>query len=332
MGKTIFQSKFNRENYLNFLQSDMLPDDFETKIEDIDFQYIFKYVRKISILAECKSLNLVVIEISIDSRKNPLFLPIKEVMKIMNSYLFSNAIIFSVPIYSKYYRMSLVTSNLKLEGKKVLKAYNSIKEMSLYLGYYSTRRKMDIYKPLEICNRISNLEELSTWFFNSHSKTYFKPSRHRWNRWEAFLDHQKKEENEKKRLNKLSTLIESNPFENRYIALDLDSEIEVFDDEIIYENLIPNSEDNFIIAAYTGFENYLQGNYFDAIQHLEKALLYNIDNIALLHSILAKCFFYEKDFDNFINHFFSAINIDYEYIDDELYSFIDYLEEISDNE
>ena len=321
MTKEIFENRYNRKSYLDFFRYKLLPDDFETCIEKVELSRSYRFIKEMFIIGECKSLDLLVIESSILSIMNPRSMPVKEILIIIKKYLFANLIIITVPTKKRHYRMSLITSELHLNSNKVKQINEITKTKSLYLGTKFRRLdRKDFYVPLLRKSNIKTIEDLNTWFLKSHELTFFQPSRKKNRLWEAYLEYERKEKHDKY-LENLSYML--NPFKSRYECFDselLDA-FETYDKEFIFENFMLNSEEFYIQSAYKGFENSNSGFYSEAIVNFNEALFYDTNEAALILSTLAKCYYFELDYDNFLHCIVTVVDIDNSYIDDEHRSF-----------
>ncbi|MGD0576996.1 MAG: restriction endonuclease subunit M, partial [Candidatus Staskawiczbacteria bacterium] len=129
-----FKEKYNRENFIKFLEKDFLPDDFEVQAEELSIESKNQFVNKITLLGKSDSLDLKVYEIEHTSEHDPRISLLKETFKIMANYGTKRALCFFVSPKSENYRFSLITIELKLEGKKVTKEYSNPRRYSFYLG------------------------------------------------------------------------------------------------------------------------------------------------------------------------------------------------------
>ena len=58
-----FNKAYNREEYLSFLRTSFLPEDFQQKTTVVDNPVQFQYTQQVTRLGECESLGLVVYEV-----------------------------------------------------------------------------------------------------------------------------------------------------------------------------------------------------------------------------------------------------------------------------
>jgi len=322
MTKEIFENIYNRKSYLDFFKYKLLPDDFETCIEKVELSRSYRFLKEMYIIGESKSLDLLVIEASISSIMNPREMPLKEILGIIKQYLFANCVIITNPSHKRHYRMSLITSTLHLNSRKVKQINEITKTKSLYLGTKFRRLdRKDFYVPLLRKSNIKTIEDLNTWFLESHKLTFFKPYYKKYIPYSEVLKFF--EEEKHKELLEIQTYID-NPFKSRfeclinsnYLTNDEES-FEEYDEENVIVNYEHDIEERYIISAYNGFEYYNKGNYKEAINHFNKALNLEIGEPVLLHSTLAKCYYHEDDFDSFMYSIVTIIEMDDSYIDDE---------------
>ena len=157
-----FEKPYNRLEYLYFLQNHLLPDDFESIFEKIDILQSTKYIQEINLLGVCNSLGLKIYEIEHRSENDPRVSLSKETFRIMANYSSHRALVLFISSSSLNYRFSLVTLNLELEGKRVLKKYSNPRRYSFFLG--PDCRKHTPQEYLIQKGRISNLDDLKNRF------------------------------------------------------------------------------------------------------------------------------------------------------------------------
>ena len=134
--KTIFNERYNRENYLDFLENQFLPDDFKIEEENLtnDLSFTPSKISEITYLGKSDSLDISVYEMKHESENDPRVTLSREAFKAMASFSKRKALILFVSENAKNYRLSLVTIDLKLEGKKVKYQYSNPRRLSFYLG------------------------------------------------------------------------------------------------------------------------------------------------------------------------------------------------------
>ena len=63
-----FNQPYNRNNFLNFLRINFLPEDFKQEETSVSNPVQFQYTQKVTRLGECESLGLVVYEVKHSSK------------------------------------------------------------------------------------------------------------------------------------------------------------------------------------------------------------------------------------------------------------------------
>jgi len=134
--KTIFNESYNRENYLNFLEDFLLPNDFQIEEENVtnDLSFSPNKITEVTYLGKSDSLDITVYEIKHQSELDPRVTLSREAFKIMANFSKRKALVFFVSENSSNYRFSLVTIDLKLEGNRVTKLFSNPRRLSFYLG------------------------------------------------------------------------------------------------------------------------------------------------------------------------------------------------------
>ncbi|MCK4358944.1 MAG: Eco57I restriction-modification methylase domain-containing protein [Candidatus Cloacimonetes bacterium] len=129
-----FNNKYNQNNWLNFLKSDFLPDDFEPQDEEIDIDFSTTYIKKVTLIGLCNSLSLNIYEIIHKSENDPRVSISRESFRLMASYGVKRALILFVSSTSNNYRFSLIILDLHLESKTVVKIFSNPRRYSYFLG------------------------------------------------------------------------------------------------------------------------------------------------------------------------------------------------------
>jgi hypothetical protein len=133
-----FKKPYNRDDYLKFFQNEFLPSDFLIKNEKIDiYSFKPKYIQEAVLLGEDNGLeSLKIYEIKhkeeLDIRYRVGLT--KEACRIMASYGNSKALCIFYSSESKNYRLSLITIDVELDDKKIIKKFSNPKRYSFYLG------------------------------------------------------------------------------------------------------------------------------------------------------------------------------------------------------
>lgn len=132
-----FSKTYNREEFLNFLRRDFLPDDFSQVNEPVVFATKTTYSKQATKLGICKSLDLVVYEIKHSGKDDPRVGLSKEAFRMLSEEWQSRALVLFVPeTNANNYRFSLI--EIKLEGDqtsaKVHRKYSNPRRYSYLLG------------------------------------------------------------------------------------------------------------------------------------------------------------------------------------------------------
>ncbi len=179
-----FNTPYNRENWIEFIKTKLLPDDFKENIENVKDSIDFKLNRfeKLTFLGESKSLNLVVYEITHKSEFDPRVSLSKEAFRMMANFSKRKALVFFVPENAINYRLSLITIDLELKGKKIQKFYSNPRRFSFLMGADAKRGtihdKLLNAKTIDTTKRIDNFNDLKERFsVESVSKQFFKEYR-----------------------------------------------------------------------------------------------------------------------------------------------------------
>ena len=179
-----FNALYNRENWIDLFRTKLLPNDFQTNIENVKESINFKLDRfdKVTFLGESKSLNVAVYEIAHKSEFDPRVSLSKEAFRILANFSKRRALIFFVPENNVDYRLSLITIDLELKGKKIQKLYSNPRRYSFLLGAEAKlgtiHDKLLNSKTIEATKRIENFSDLKERFsVESVSKQFFKEYR-----------------------------------------------------------------------------------------------------------------------------------------------------------
>ena len=131
-----FNKKYDRSEFINFLQHKFLPEDFIAETTYVDITRQTKYIRSVTKLGTCESLDLVVYEIRHDSLHDARVGLSKEAFRFLADEWESKALVLFVPGDSDAnYRFSLITIELnETEEGKFQKIYSNPRRYSYYLG------------------------------------------------------------------------------------------------------------------------------------------------------------------------------------------------------
>ncbi len=130
-----FNAKYNRKAYLDFLSSDLLPEDFHRTDEHIKPVFTPDRLKTITQIGRCDSLELPVYEIQHKSENDPRVTLSRETFKLLAELGNPRALLLFTSQNSDNYRLSLVTVDLEWEtGKRVKKIYSNPRRYSFFLG------------------------------------------------------------------------------------------------------------------------------------------------------------------------------------------------------
>ena len=132
-----FNKAYNRSEFLGFLRTDFLPEDFIEEATDIEFSTQTTYSTKAVKLGTSESLDLVVYEIKHLSKHDARVGLSKEAFRLLADKFQSRALVIFVPQDSnKNYRFSLIEITLEQEANsaKVKGNYSNPRRYSYYLG------------------------------------------------------------------------------------------------------------------------------------------------------------------------------------------------------
>lgn len=174
-----FKQAYNRADFLHFLETDFLPEDFLIEEETINFES--NYTRNVIRLGECKSLELDVFEVQHTSTHDARVGLSKEAFRLLyNRSTKNKALVLFVPIDNpETYRFSLVSIEVELDEHKIRKSFSNPRRYSYLLGegakvytptkYLSLKGRVKDAKDLQ--DRFS-VEVLTKEFYNELSDWY----------------------------------------------------------------------------------------------------------------------------------------------------------------
>ncbi len=178
--KTIFNQKYNRGDYLEFLQNYLLPNDFQIKEEIVTNELSFtpNKIIEVTYLGKSDKLGITVYEMKHESENDPRVTLSREAFKIMANFSKRKALVFFVSENADNYRFSLITIDLKLEGKKITKLFSNPRRYSFLLGEEAKIGtlfdKLLESKNVENTKRITDFEDILNRFsVESVSKKFF---------------------------------------------------------------------------------------------------------------------------------------------------------------
>lgn len=135
-----FKNKYDRENFLDFLQNQLLPDDFVIDTTPLHFDRKPQNISKITRLGFVKSLGkdvsnpLKVYELEHNSENDPRVSLKKEAFLLLSDDQSSRSLVIFKSNNSENYRFSLMTIDLRGEGKQIKKQLSNPRRYSFYLG------------------------------------------------------------------------------------------------------------------------------------------------------------------------------------------------------
>lgn len=157
-----FQQTYNRQAWIEFLDRDFLPEDFRSSSEEIPLEFEHEHFEKITKIGQVPSLDLPVYEVQHQSENDPRVSLSKGAFRLLAGFGQKRALIIFISNRRKNYRFSLVTIDLKLEGKKVLKEYSNPRRYSFFLGPDAKIHTPQQY--LEQKGRIKDFDDLQKRF------------------------------------------------------------------------------------------------------------------------------------------------------------------------
>ena len=131
-----FNRRYNRSEFINFLQNQFLPEDFVTETTPIVIEREPKYIRTITKLGVCGSLDLVVYEVRHSSTHDARVGLSKEAFRFLADEWESKALVLFVSEGNDAnYRFSLITIELsETEEGRLHKIYSNPRRYSYFLG------------------------------------------------------------------------------------------------------------------------------------------------------------------------------------------------------
>lgn len=155
-----FQETYSRAAYLDFFRNILLPDDFEQTDEIIPLTAQADRIKQVVKIGEVPSLDLPVFEIKHKSENDPRVTISKEAFRIIANYGKQQALILFVSTADANFRLSLITLDLKLEGKRVTKEFSNPRRYSFFLGPQCKAHTPEQY----LSKRVTDLNDLKDRF------------------------------------------------------------------------------------------------------------------------------------------------------------------------
>jgi len=158
-----FNEPYNRESWITFLRQQFLPQDYSHTTEKVETEFKPKYISKdVLYLGNSETLKLKVYEMHHESENDPRIGLSRDAFKFIEHQKVKNALILFISKNSENYRLSLITRELKLEGKKVTKEFTNPKRYSYFMG--PDVKKHTIEEFLVKKGRIKDEEDLKSRF------------------------------------------------------------------------------------------------------------------------------------------------------------------------
>jgi len=177
-----FNKAYNRAEFLSFLRTSFLPEDFQQEASVIDNPVQFQYTQQVTRLGECESLGLVVYEVRHSSKHDARVGLTKEAFRLLADEFCERALVFFVPEDDdSNYRFSLIeiTLDQSEESFRISRRYSNPHRYSYFLGkgiaYYTPNKYLNEYGRVvsveDLRNRFS-VEVLTKAFYQELSDWY----------------------------------------------------------------------------------------------------------------------------------------------------------------
>ncbi len=177
-----FNKAYNRAEFLSFLRTSFLPEDFQQEASVIDNPVQFQYTQQVTRLGECESLGLVVYEVRHSSKHDARVGLTKEAFRLLADEFCERALVLFVPEDdNSNYRFSLIeiTLDQSEESFRISRRYSNPHRYSYYLGkgiaYYTPNKYLNEYGCVvnveDLRNRFS-VEVLTKAFYQELSDWY----------------------------------------------------------------------------------------------------------------------------------------------------------------
>ena len=177
-----FNKAYNRAEFLSFLRTSFLPEDFQQESSVINNPVQFQYTQQVTRLGECESLGLVVYEVRHSSKHDARVGLTKEAFRLLADEFCERALVFFVPKDDdSNYRFSLIeiTLDQSEESSRISRRYSNPHRYSYFLGkgiaYYTPNKYLNEYGRVvsveDLRNRFS-VEVLTKAFYQELSDWY----------------------------------------------------------------------------------------------------------------------------------------------------------------
>lgn len=177
-----FNKAYNRQEFVTFLQSKFLPEDFLPAMEPVEFRTKMTYSTQAIKLGSSEELDLVVYEIKHTSKNDARVSLSKEAFRMLADETEDRALVIFVPEDSNdNYRFSLIeiTLETKEDSSRVQRNYSNPRRYSYFLGkgiaYYTPNKYLNekgrVINQDDLRSRFS-VEVLTKEFYNELSDWY----------------------------------------------------------------------------------------------------------------------------------------------------------------
>lgn len=132
-----FKEEYNRNNFVSFLSKDFLPEDFNSKEENLGLDFCSKYATSAVRLGKCTSLDLEVFEITHNSTHDARVGISSDAFQLLLRKSYCNrALVAFISEGSKNYRFSLlqIEAEQKEQSSRITRNYSNPRRYSYFLG------------------------------------------------------------------------------------------------------------------------------------------------------------------------------------------------------
>jgi type I restriction-modification system DNA methylase subunit len=132
-----FKAEYNRNNFVSFLSKDFLPEDFNSKEENLSLDFSSKHATMAVRLGKCPSLDLEVFEITHNSTHDARVGISSDAFQLLLRKSYCNrALVAFIPEGSKNYRFSLlqIEAEQKEQSSRITRNYSNPRRYSYFLG------------------------------------------------------------------------------------------------------------------------------------------------------------------------------------------------------
>lgn len=178
-----FNKAYNRADFINFVRTEFLPEDYLENVETKAPDGVFKYSSTITKIGECKSLELDVFEIKHTSTNDARVSLSKESFRILSQCSwYERALIAFVPEDNPAnFRISLVCIDRKWDGDRKSKEYSNPRRYSYFLGEGIGTHTPNRY--LKSAGRVTDVDDLKNRFSVEVLTTQFYSELYNWYQW-----------------------------------------------------------------------------------------------------------------------------------------------------